>query len=116
MYHRETTFPTFLELTMAAYKMLRKIKAENKDYLLTDFDETLLIQTIDKRAEYQRVGFMYPELAMYFKTPEIVLNGFFIRHHSFRVRIDDVEHNLSGYIQYLLHRIPDIEKKALATV
>lgn len=116
MYHRETTFPTFLELTMAAYKMLRKIKAENKDYLLTDFDETLLIQTIDKRAEYQRVGFMYPELAMYFKTPETVLNGFFIRHHSFRVRIDDVEHNLSGYIQYLLHRIPDIEKKALATV
>lgn len=105
IYHRETTFATFLELTMAAYKMIDKIKQADKAYLLNDFDEELLLKTIDKRAQFQRVGFMYPEVAMYFKQPALVLNGFFIRHQSLRVRIDDVEHNLSGYIQYLTYRL-----------
>lgn len=105
IYHRETTFPTFLELTMAAYKMIDTIRKLDKEYLLEYIDEDFLEQTIDKRAEYQRVGFFYPELAMYKKDPSLILNGFFIRHHSFRVRIDDVEHYLSGYCQYLQYRI-----------
>ncbi len=111
IYHRETTYPTFLELTMAAYKMIKKIKAQEKDYLLEHIDEDFLEETIDWRAEYQRVGFFYPELAMYTKNPELILHSFFIRHHSFRVRIDDIEHYLSGYIQYLLHRLPDVKKQ-----
>lgn len=110
IYHRETTYPTFLELTMAAYKMIDKIKKLNKEYLLTHIDEALLEKTIDRRAEYQRVGFFYPELAMYTKQPGLILNGFFIRHHSFRVRIDDVEHYLSGYCQYYQYRIPNMKQ------
>lgn len=105
IYHRETTYPTFLELTMATYKMIDTIRELDKTYLLKYIDEDLLEQTIDKRAEYQRVGFFYPELAMYKKDPGLILNGFFIRHHSFRVRIDDVEHYLSGYCQYLQYRL-----------
>ncbi|HEY4599894.1 MAG TPA: hypothetical protein VIG73_01170 [Cerasibacillus sp.] len=108
IYHRETTFPTFLELTMAAYKMITKIKELQKDELLNHIDESFLIETIDRRAEYQRVGFFYPELAMYMKNPSLIVNGFFIRHHSFRVRIDDVEHYLSGYCQYLHERVPHL--------
>ncbi|MBD8007628.1 glycoside hydrolase family protein [Bacillus norwichensis] len=104
IFHRETTYPTFLELTMAAYKMVSKIKELNKESLLEHIDEGFLEDTIDRRAEYQRVGFFYPELAMYKKLPDLILNGFFIRHHSFRVRIDDVEHYLSGYCQFLQHR------------
>src|SRR5690625_491167 len=108
IYHRETTYPTFLELTMAAYKMVDKIKELNKEYLLEHIDECFLKTTIDYRAEYQRVGFFYPELAMYKKDPSLIINSFFIRHHSFRVRIDDVEHYLSGYCQYLQYRFPKI--------
>lgn len=104
IYHRETTYPTFLELTMAAYKMIKTIKKLNKLYLLEYIDEEFLQETIDHRAEYQRVGFFYPELAMYKKEPQLILNGFFIRHHSFRVRIDDVEHYLSGYCQFYQYR------------
>lgn len=99
IYQRETTYPTFLELTMAAYKLITRLKELKKEYLLEHIDENLLIKTIQHRAEYQRVGFFYPELAMYMKKPALILNGFFIRHHSFRVRIDDVEHYLSGYCQ-----------------
>lgn len=109
IYYRETTYPTFLELTMAAYKMIHKIKDLNKEYLLAHIDEEFLEQTIDHRAEYQRVGFFYPEVAMYKKDPSLILDGFFIRHHSFRVRIDDVEHYLSGYCQYLQYRMPHIK-------
>lgn len=106
IYHRDTTFPTFLELTMATYKMTNKIKDLQKEYLLDYIDEEFLKATIDHRAEYQRVGFFYPELAMYMKEPGLIENGFFIRHHSFRVRIDDVEHYLSGYCQYVQYRTP----------
>jgi len=104
IYHRETTYPTFLELTMAAFKMIKTIKRLNKHYLLEYIDEEFLQETIDHRAEYNRVGFFYPELVMYKKEPQLILNSFFIRHHSFRVRIDDVEHYLSGYCQFLQYR------------
>lgn len=107
IYHRNTTYPTFLELTMAAFKMVKKIEELNKHELLQYIDTEFLLQTIDKRAEYQRVGFCYPEIAMYFKRPALVLHGFFIRHQAFRVRIDDIEHNLSGYCHYLMYRVPE---------
>lgn len=101
MMERETTYPTFLELTTAAYKMIKRVKELNKSELLLNFDEEKLIAVIHHRAQYQLNGFFYPEVAMYFKSPEKILSGFFIRHQSFRCRIDDVEHNISGYCSYL---------------
>lgn len=109
IYRRDTTYPTFLELLMAAYKLKNKIKRLNKEYLLEYVDGDFLTQTIDRRAEYQRVGYFYPEVAMYMKNPGLILHGFFVRHHSFRVRIDDVEHYLSGYCQFMQQRMPELE-------
>ena len=101
MYDRETTYPTFLELTTAAYKMINRVKELGKNELLVNFDEVKLLAVIEHRAQYQLNGFFYPEVAMYFKNPGNILSSFFIRHHSFRCRIDDVEHNISGYCSYL---------------
>ncbi|MFA1821003.1 hypothetical protein ACDX78_12610 [Virgibacillus oceani] len=100
IYHRETTYPTFLELTVATYNMINRMKETGHRYLLETFDEDKLLNVIHKRAEYQRNGFFYPELAIYYKNPSRIMGSFFIRHHSFRARIDDVEHYLSGYIAY----------------
>lgn len=100
IYHRQTTYPTFLELLLSVYSLVEKIKSEGYEELLEGFDQDLLNKAIQKRAEYQRNGFFYPELSMYFKNPERINGSFFIRHHSFRSRIDDVEHYLSGYCQY----------------
>jgi hypothetical protein len=107
MMKRETTYPTFLELTTAAYKMIKRIKELNKHYLLGSFNEEELLAVIHHRAQYQLNGFFYPEMAMYFQNPEKILSGFFIRHHSFRCRIDDVEHNISGYCSYLTELLVD---------
>ena len=98
---RETTFPTFLEMLMATYKLIQKAKATGFEHIVHHLiDEQRLIDVIYTRAEYQRVGFFYPEVAMYFKNPSRILGSFFIKHHGYRVRIDDIEHYVSGYVQF----------------
>ncbi|MCW9710837.1 UDP-N-acetylmuramoyl-tripeptide--D-alanyl-D-alanine ligase [Avibacterium sp. 21-586] len=100
--NRITTFPTLLELSVAFHKMLLKLDEfpEYKDEVLADFDVSLFYQALHNRAKYLINGFFYPEVAMFFKNPQRILHGFFIRHHAFRVRIDDVEHYLSGLVGY----------------
>lgn len=99
--NRETTFPTFLEMLMSSYYLIQKAKAMGYESLVRELiDENQLISTIHYRADFQRTGFFYPELAMYFKNPQRILGSFFIKHHGYRVRIDDLEHYISGYIQY----------------
>lgn len=104
IYHRETTFPTFLEMLMAGYKMTALMKEKGLGYLIEEhMNEEQFHKTIEKRIEYQRAGHFYPENAMYFKNPKSILGSFFIKHHGYRVRIDDVQHYTSGYVQYLDH-------------
>ncbi|SCS82911.1 poly(glycerol-phosphate) alpha-glucosyltransferase [Staphylococcus caeli] len=99
--HRDTTYPTFLEMLMATYYLIKNAKNNGYGHIVTELiDEQAFIETIHFRANYQRTGFFYPEIAMYFKNPQRILNSFFIKHHGYRVRIDDIEHYLSGYIQY----------------
>lgn len=108
IYHRDTQFPTLLELTMAADAMIERLKTmpEMSDLLskvpLDDF-----YASAESRAKNLLNGYFYPELAMFFKKPSSIVGSFFIRHHAFRVRTDDVEHFLSGFVayrRYLAHR------------
>ena len=106
---RKTTFPTLLELLLAAHALVTQIGATpSMVHLLALLDPAKLQRALEHRAHYQLNGVFWPEMAMYFKQPSAVVGSFFVRHQSFRVRIDDVAHYLSGYLAY--HRLlGDIE-------
>lgn len=100
--NRKTAYATFLEMMMSAYKMVVRLKEQGFTDLvnMAKFDE--LKDLIELRVEFQRAtGYFYPEIAMYMAKPEKILNAFYVRHDRFRTRIDDQEHNLSGYVAYL---------------
>ena len=102
--NRKTVYATFLEMMMSAYKMLSRMQEQGgfeKLLSVAKFDE--LKQLIEFRAEFQRNGFFYPEVAMYMQKPKNILNAFYVRHDRLRTRIDDQEHNLSGYVAYVNH-------------
>jgi hypothetical protein len=85
-----------------------------KNPLLQKYDIRSLVETIDHRAEHQRHACLYPEMAMYFKRPGKIKDSFFSRHHAFRIRIDDVEHFISGYCLYL-HNILRVRERVKIT-
>ena len=98
---RETTYHTFLELLMVTFETYERILAENPDLpYLKEFDLPYFLRTIRVRADRMLNGFFFPEYAMYMRCPDKILGSFMVRHDGFRVRIDDVQHNIGGFYLY----------------
>ncbi|MCR5812982.1 MAG: CapA family protein [Desulfovibrio sp.] len=110
--NRETAYPTLLELMLAAHAMLKRLAAlPFGPKLLAQIDRKAFDEALRCRAEHLLNAHFWPELAMFFKKPQRILGSFFIKHHAFRVRIDDVQHFLSafiGYAQLLAEQGPDV--------
>ena len=101
LYKRETTYHTFLELLMVTFETYERILAENPDLpYLKEFDLPYFLRTIRVRADRMLNGFFFPEYAMYMRCPDKILGSFMVRHDGFRVRIDDVQHNIGGFYLY----------------
>ena len=73
------------------------------DYLDNGFDLEYFLRTIYKRADHMLCGYFYPEYAMYMANPNSILDTFMVRHDGYRVRIDDVQHNVGGYYLYYMN-------------
>lgn len=101
LYKRETTYHTFLELLMVTFETYERILAENPGLpYLKEFDLPYFLRTIRVRADRMLNGFFFPEYAMYMRCPGKILGSFMVRHDGFRVRIDDVQHNIGGFYLY----------------
>lgn len=102
---RDTASNTFLELLNASHPLINKIQDSGKSYLLKNYDLEKLYQTMDIRFSKQLTSIMFPEVAMFFASPETILHGIFIRHQSFRIRNDDTAHHLMGYCNYFRNNL-----------
>jgi hypothetical protein len=61
------------------------------------FDEAAFIDTILYRASFMQSSCFFPEFAIHMSRPNEVMGLFFVRNDEFRVRIDDIQHFVSGY-------------------
>ena len=103
---RDTTYHTFLELLMAAFEMILHVRETKPDELKgIDMDISEFVGVIFHRLQHQLNGFTYPEMAMYFKSPARSVNTFCVKHDAYRIRIDDVQHNIDGF--YYFYRYYD---------
>lgn len=95
---RDTTYHTYLEMLMSTFELYDRMI--DQQIPTGDFDIQSLLNTIFIRAQRQLNGFFFPEYAMYMANPNRILNTFMVRHDGYRVRIDDVQHNIGGYYLY----------------
>lgn len=90
-----------LEQIMATTKMIEHMKSlPEMKILLERVDEKEFYSIAKLCAEQLIDAYFFSEVAMYFKMPEHILNSFFARNDSFRVRIDDLQHGISGVLAY----------------
>ncbi len=98
IYERDTTYHTYLEMLMATFELYDRMVEQGMD--TGDFDQEMFLKTIYTRADRMLNGYFFPEYAMYMANPQRVLNTFMVRHDGYRIRIDDVQHNIGGYYLY----------------
>jgi len=97
---RETAWTTMLEMLMATSSILESIEKKGKGYLLEGYDINKFEAAATSRVQIQTASLFWPEMAMFFKCPEKILYGSYVRHHLFRVRNDDEAHHLMGFCSY----------------
>ena len=101
LYKRGTTYHTFLEMLMVSFETYDRIVESRIELpFLKEFDLPFFLKTIYTRANRMLNGYFFPEYAMYMKNPSKVLDTFMVRHDGYRIRIDDVQHNIGGYYLY----------------
>lgn len=95
---RDTTYHTYLELLMSTFELYDRMQQMGIPADGLDVEEFL--KTIYTRVDRQLDGYFFPEYAMYMENPQRVLYTFMVRHDGYRIRIDDVQHNIGGYYLY----------------
>ena len=102
IYNQTTSYHTYLELLGVGWETYERLLESGipLEYL-EEFDAEYFAQTLYKRSNYMLNSFFFPEYAMYMKVPQDALGAFFVRHDSFRIRIDDIQHYIGGYYAFL---------------
>ncbi|MCQ2445707.1 MAG: glycosyl hydrolase family 88 [Clostridia bacterium] len=115
IYKQDTTYHTYFEMLMAGFEIYDRMEERGIEvpYAETDFDLDYFLKVIYSRADYLLNGYFYPEYAMYMRNPLRIIDSFMVRHDGYRVRIDDVQHNVGGYYLYYLYYDKLVERGML---
>jgi hypothetical protein len=100
VYNRKTAYHTYMEMMMAAYGTYKRVIELGME-LPDTFDEEFFNLTILKRADYMLNSYFFPEMVMYMKKPMKYVGTFSVRHWDWRIRIDDLQHFIGGYYQFV---------------
>ena len=98
IYSRRSGHPIYLELLAAAFETYERMLEH--DIHVEGLDRDMFLKTIYARADRMLNEHLYPETAMYTGNPGRVLGAFMVRQDGYRIRIDDVQHNIGGFYLY----------------
>jgi len=98
IYSRKSGHPIYLELLMAAVETDERMLYQ--DIHGDGLDRDMFMKTIYIRADRMLNEHLYPETAMYTGNPRRILGAFMVRQEGYRIRIDDVQHNIGGFYMY----------------
>ena len=104
IYNQKTTYHTYLELLTVTFELYKRIIENGYEVkYLEKFDVSFFVKTIFHRAHFMLNGYCYPEYVMYLKYPDKIKGAFFVRHDSYRIRIDDIQHFCGAYFSFYNH-------------
>ncbi len=93
--------PINLELLMNVYESYKYLLKNNKDNeYVKKFDIDKLKKSINYHKELLLKYYISDYYALYFTNPESIKDGFMSIEDDFRMRIDDIQHAISGLMMY----------------
>ena len=96
-----STSHTDFELLMQCYELYERMEKEGININYSKLTKQDLEKYIKERAYVQLNTYLYPEKAMYLSNPSKYVNTFCIIKSNYRIRIDDIQHSITGYYYYL---------------
>ena len=106
--NRLSTSHTNFEMIMQCFELYKKYNSDGNHeidgYTIDDLKELILDKSL-----HQLNSYLYPEIAMYLPNPFKYVYSFSIKTDNYRIRIDDIQHSVMGYIAFL-RNYDDINK------
>lgn len=96
---RRTPAPTRMEQIMCAFELYER--AVERGIPTDGFDIKAVLETLTVRTQRMLDGRFYPEIAMHMQNPKHVVNTYMMRYLNYRIRIDDIQHNIGGSLMYM---------------
>ena len=98
---KRITSHTDFEMLLQGFELYDRILEKKlKIDELDKFPAKQFLTVIQNRANFQLNSYLYPEVAMYLEEPGKYQKTFYIRTDNFRIRIDDIQHSMFGYMRY----------------
>ena len=92
--------PTNFEMILQCFETFKKYNNNGNDlidgYSIDDLKKLIIDKSLNLLNYY-----LYPEIAMFLTNPSKYVYTFSVKRDNYRIRIDDIQHSVMGYIAFL---------------